>query len=129
MKHRELMNFALSALVMLNATLFFSQRTVSAEEIHGKGLEIIYGSTNHDDFEYSEQCGEKFISFEQFAHAKKGDLFGDGSTDIVDLIFMQKYLLGNLQLLDEQHSLADINQDGIVNVVDLLLLKRKLIDN
>ena len=56
-------------------------------------------------------------------------MFGDGSTDIVDLIFMQKYLLGNLQLLDEQHSLADINQDGIVNVVDLLLLKRKLIDN
>ena len=117
MKHRELVNFALSALVMLNATLFFSQRTVSAEEIHGKGLEIIYGNTN--DFEYSEQL----------THAEKGDLFGDGSTDIVDLIFMQKYLLGNLQLLDEQHSLADINQDGIVNVVDLLLLKRKLIDN
>ena len=127
MKHRELMNFALSALVMLNATLFFSQRTVSAEEIHGKGLEIIYGNT--DDFGYSGQCGERFISFEQLAHAEKGDLFGDGSTDIVDLIFMQKYLLGNLQLLDEQHSLADINQDGIVNVVDLLLLKRKLIDN
>ena len=104
MKHRELVNFALSALVMLNATLFFSQR-------------IIYGNTN--DFEYSEQL----------THAEKGDLFGDGSTDIVDLIFMQKYLLGNLQLLDEQHSLADINQDGIVNVVDLLLLKRKLIDN
>ena len=129
MKHRELVNFALSALVMLNATLFFSQRTVSAEEIHGKGLEIIYGNTNHDDFECAEQCGERFISFEQLAHAEKGDLFGDGSTDIVDLIFMQKYLLGNLQLLDEQHSLADIHQDEIVNVFDLLLLKRKLIDN
>lgn len=119
MKHRNLVNFALSALVMLNATLSFSQRTVSAEEIHGKGLEIIYGNTNHDDFECAEQL----------AHAEKGDFFGDGSTDIIDLIFMQKYLLGNLQLFDEQYSLADINQDGIVNVVDLLLLKRKLIDN
>lgn len=49
----------------------------------------------------------------------------DGKTDVADLVAMQQFLLGNGQLPDWQS--ADMNDDKIINVFDLVLLRKLLI--
>lgn len=58
----------------------------------------------------------------------KGDLNGDTNITLTDLIPLQKHLLLRTNLTTEQSALADLNEDGIINVIDLMLLKRTLIN-
>ncbi|MBE6851736.1 MAG: hypothetical protein E7504_08470 [Ruminococcus sp.] len=58
-----------------------------------------------------------------------GDLTGDGVMNVVDVIVMQKFILGRLKL---PHSLIlniDFNDDGAVNAFDLAVLKRMVTDS
>lgn len=57
-----------------------------------------------------------------------GDIIKDGKIDVVDLIIMQKYLLGILHFTEEQLTASDINGDGMVDVFDIALLKRILLN-
>ncbi len=50
-----------------------------------------------------------------------GDVNGDGTVNVADVVALQKYLLG---YETEVTAAADVNEDDIVNVVDLGLLKR-----
>jgi hypothetical protein len=54
-----------------------------------------------------------------------GDVNKDGNTDVADLVAMQQFLLGNGQVDDLQA--ADMNGDKIINVFDLVLLRKLLI--
>ncbi len=58
--------------------------------------------------------------------AVKGDVFRNWEIDLQDVILFQKYLLKKSSFTQEQAETADINGDGIVNIYDLLLLKRTL---
>ena len=54
--------------------------------------------------------------------AAKGDLNGDGVSDIMDVIRLNKALLGVEQLTDEQRAAADVNNNGTVDSGDSLLI-------
>jgi hypothetical protein len=57
-----------------------------------------------------------------------GDLNYDGSVTCADLVQMQKYLMGQNSSVGET-VLPDINMDRAVNVIDLLLMKRSILQN
>ena len=56
-----------------------------------------------------------------------GDVNGDGTTDLTDLILLQKYLVRKGTLTAEQSSRADLNADHVLNVVDAMLLRQLLL--
>ena len=55
-----------------------------------------------------------------------GDLTGDGVMNNVDVIVMQKYILGRLMLPQTLIAELDFNDDGKVNAFDLAVLKRRV---
>lgn len=56
----------------------------------------------------------------------KGDLNTDTILSMSDAVILQKYLLTLKTLTSEQLQIADINNDGRVNVLDLAMLKESL---
>ena len=56
-----------------------------------------------------------------------GDLNGDGELTLLDAVLMQRFLLGDLTLTDEQAAVMDCNEDGVWNAFDGAYLKRKLL--
>ena len=59
--------------------------------------------------------------------AVNGDVNGDGTTDLTDLVMLQKYLVRKGTLIAEQSSRADLNADHVLNVVDAMLLRQLLL--
>lgn len=55
-----------------------------------------------------------------------GDVNCDGNFSVIDVVALQKWLLGKGNLDCWQN--ADLTQDGIINIFDLCFMKRKLID-
>lgn len=53
----------------------------------------------------------------------------DEALDIMDIIKLQKYLLGVDTLDKDQAAAADLTADGDVDVFDMAMLKRTLIGN
>ena len=60
---------------------------------------------------------------------KSGDLNGDGNTTAADIEFLQKFLVNAAKLTDTQWELADINNEGKINVFDVIILKRRMLYN
>ncbi|MDO5558440.1 MAG: glycoside hydrolase family 2 TIM barrel-domain containing protein [Oscillospiraceae bacterium] len=56
----------------------------------------------------------------------KGDINADGQVDIADAALLTEYLLSKMTFTDDQSSAADMNDDSIVNILDMILLKAKL---
>lgn len=59
--------------------------------------------------------------------AVNGDVNGDETTDLTDLVLLQKYLVRKGTLTAEQSSRADLNADHVLNVVDVMLLRQLLL--
>lgn len=59
--------------------------------------------------------------------AVNGDVNGDGTADLTDLVMLQKYLVRKETLIAEQSSRADLNADHVLNVVDAMLLRQLLL--
>ena len=61
------------------------------------------------------------------AEYTKGDINGDGKINSLDVLKLQRYLLG-LETMSEKGKLAaDLNEDGKVNSQDILLLQKKIL--
>ena len=58
-----------------------------------------------------------------------GDNNGDGKTSIVDLLRVQKDILGNSNLSTYDRKASDTNRDGKVDVVDLLRVQKQILGN
>lgn len=56
-----------------------------------------------------------------------GDADSNGSVELLDLVKLQRYLLIEDSMTEQQFANADINADGMVDVFDLALLKRILL--
>ena len=57
----------------------------------------------------------------------KGDLDGDGTTTVSDLVLLNRYLLRLESLTTEQGNRADWNDDQQITVVDAMLMRRSLL--
>lgn len=62
-----------------------------------------------------------------FEIAINGDVNGDGSVDIKDLLRVQKYLLSTVNLEGSSSISADNNYDGKINVQDLLRIQKYIL--
>lgn len=60
------------------------------------------------------------------SHPFYGDIDANGVLNIIDVMMLQKYLLG-LPDMPVDPELSDLNEDGCIDVFDLGLLKRKLL--
>ena len=56
-----------------------------------------------------------------------GDVNGDGTANLNDLVLLQKYLVRKGTMTAEQSSRADLNADHVLNVVDAMLLRQLLL--
>lgn len=57
----------------------------------------------------------------------KGDTNLDGMVTAADMVAMQQYLTGRMTLTERSVKSSDINDDGKLNIVDLILLKEMFI--
>ncbi len=58
--------------------------------------------------------------------AKTGDVNADGEVSVADLVAIQKFLLGKKVSINSVNT--DMNQDNIINIYDMILLKRQLLN-
>ena len=56
-----------------------------------------------------------------------GDINEDGLINITDVVTLVNYIVGNINLNNNQLSLADTNQDGLINVIDIIQLVNTII--
>ena len=90
----------------------------------------IYGYENSTAQTYAENCGYNFKSLGEAPEQGgteniPGDADGDGELTLTDVIAMQKYILTGGSLSHAEN--CDINGDGILNVIDLALMKKELL--
>ena len=57
-----------------------------------------------------------------------GDLNQDGQVTVLDIVALQKYLLGRSTDGVKVDKAADMNNDNVVNIYDLILLKKQLLN-
>ena len=56
-----------------------------------------------------------------------GDIDGTGNVTVVDLLHVQKHILGFTKLTGSFLEAADVNKDKKVTVVDILLIQKQLL--
>ncbi|MDE7122545.1 MAG: dockerin type I repeat-containing protein [Oscillospiraceae bacterium] len=71
----------------------------------------------HKIYETDPTPGEEILS---------GDANGDGEVGVMDVVLLQKWLLGIGELPNWKN--ADLHKDGVINIYDLLKLKQMLIE-
>lgn len=87
----------------------------------------IYGYANSTAKTYAEKYNYKFSVLENIkTPVLYGDITGNGCVDTLDLDILQKYLVKKRTLKSDAFESADMNQDGKVNILDSILLKRKI---
>ena len=57
----------------------------------------------------------------------KGDLSGDGKINALDIIFIQRLIVGLDKVTDTKKALADINGDGKINALDIIFVQRHIV--
>ncbi len=58
----------------------------------------------------------------------KGDIDGDGKVGTSDIVAVSNYITGKGELTEDQLIIADMNDDGIVNVFDQMLIRRTVLE-
>ncbi|MDE6292140.1 MAG: dockerin type I repeat-containing protein, partial [Bacilli bacterium] len=56
-----------------------------------------------------------------------GDVSGDGKVNALDLLQVQKSILGSYDLTKEQRRAGDTSGDGKVNALDLLQMQKSIL--
>lgn len=79
-----------------------------------------------DETTISKDIGNNYYTSDVSVY-KKGDVNGDDVISVSDVVLLQKYLLGVTDSLDNWRA-ADLCKDNELNVFDLCVLKRMLIE-
>jgi len=77
-------------------------------------------SVSAEDTEMSEACASETDLF-------AGDLNLDGHVSILDVIILNRAILGKEILSEFQNQIADINQDGIIDSSDSLAIMKRIV--
>ena len=82
---------------------------------------VIYGYRDSYAITYAEQMGIDYYIIDNYS---AGDANLDGSIDIRDVTFIQKYNIGKVEINSNlQREIADVNHDGKVSVRDATLIQ------
>lgn len=89
-------------------------------------------TTGEDKPQEGAQSGENDAASETGSEQKTapvmpGDLNGDGRISNLDLVWLQKRILGLTTLSDRAEQAADVNHDHVVNNTDLIYLKKHIL--
>ncbi len=71
---------------------------------------------------YTPEFFDFFSAMMDWFHVQLGDLTGDAAVDILDIVMMVGYIMGDLSLNPEQIQAADMNDDGAIDVQDAVLM-------
>lgn len=71
--------------------------------------------------------GYPVYQWQLFMSTLKGDVNGDGSFNIADLVCMQRWLIADKRVILNCWENGDFYEDNSINVLDLILMKRALI--
>lgn len=58
-----------------------------------------------------------------------GDINTDGEISIADMVFLNRYILGSIQLNSDNYILSDLNFDGKTDCFDLICMRKMFLDN
>ncbi|MEE0930801.1 MAG: leucine-rich repeat protein, partial [Acutalibacteraceae bacterium] len=62
-----------------------------------------------------------------FKEYKTGDLSGDDIISIKDVLYLMKYLVGDMELTDSQIVCADVNDDGELTLADAVMIQKAVL--
>lgn len=83
--------------------------------------------TNAQMYNWNGTTAQKFQIWKlDYTPVLPGDLNADNTLTTADAVFLQNYLLNAATLTADQQQVADLNADGVVNALDLALLRQKL---
>lgn len=89
---------------------------------------IIYGHKNSTAEKYAKKYGYNFkIIGDSNNYETMGDCNNDGQFSVADILMLQKWLLNDETELTNWQS-ADLDENGIIDVFDLCLMKQELIN-
>ncbi|MGN1050991.1 MAG: dockerin type I domain-containing protein, partial [Acutalibacteraceae bacterium] len=87
------------------------------ENWYDRNMSITKSNVDYDYFTIEQ-------SMDMFADYELGDANKDGSLDVKDATFIQKYVAKIISTIDKEY--ADVNKDDIVNVKDATLIQKKI---
>lgn len=126
-------NSGLTSITILNpeCEIYDDERTISNgyyffESLYFNGT--IIGYENSTVQAYAEKYGYKFESLGEAPDNIMGDVNDDGIFNISDIVLLQKWLLAVPDTKLVNWKAADLCKDGRIDVFDLCLLKRKLVN-
>lgn len=83
--------------------------------------------TNAQMYNWNGTTAQKFQIWKlDYTPVLPGDLNSDNTLTAADAVLLQNYLLNAATLTADQQQTADLNADGVVNALDLALLRQKL---
>ena len=83
----------------------------------------IYGYAGSYAESYAKENDIPFKVIEKTAETKPGDLNGDNSVNLKDVVLLRRAIAGGWDASVDT-SAADLNHDGLVNLKDVVLLRR-----
>ena len=89
---------------------------------------VIKGYDGSPAQQYADKHGNPFISLGPAPELLKGDLNGDGVFNVSDVVLLQKWLLAVSNTHLKYWKSGDLCEDDRLDVFDLCLMKRKLIN-
>ena len=96
--------------------------------------EIIYGYENSTAQAYAEKYNREFVLIgeapepTEAPEIKKGDVSLDNTVDIVDVIVVNKSILGQKTLTEQERKSADVDNDGKVTPTDSLNIMKYIVN-
>jgi WD40 repeat protein len=88
--------------------------TLTANEVDGIGYDADFGFIL-----LVEEDNQLFL----------GDVNGDNTVNILDIVMVANYTLGQAEFSDEQIQAADVNGDGVINILDIVQIINIVLDS
>ena len=89
---------------------------------------FIYSTTENNGETWADDqngfAGTSYLTAEQIyiPPFSGGDINGDFIVNVLDIVFMVQYVLGNQEFTEEQLLAGDLTQDGGINILDIVAL-------
>ena len=116
--------------VTSNGSLFTLELSVASDAKAGTyPVSVYYSPSNTISGEYFEEANlsNALISLESDSSVLMGDVNCDGQITTSDVILTARYIVGLVNISEQQQILADVNGDANITNADVILLARYLL--